>query len=127
MIRRLSLACALALLAASAASAQGMRANPDTNKDGYISKAEHMAVGAQRFKRMDANSDGVIDGAEQARVAQFMGGTNPLKPADLNKDGKVTRAEFDTAMNLQFVRADTDKDNRLSKAELDAMRPKRGK
>jgi len=127
MIRRLSLACAVILVAASGAQAQGMRADPDANKDGYVSKAEHLAVSAQRFKRMDANGDGVIDAAEQARVAQFMGGNNPLKPADLNKDGKVTRAEFDTAMNVQFVRADNNKDNRLSKAELDAMRARRGK
>ncbi|MBI1405087.1 MAG: EF-hand domain-containing protein [Caulobacter sp.] len=125
MIRRLTLASALVLISASAALAQGRPPSADANNDGFVSKAEHLAASAQRFKRMDANSDGVIDKAEQDRVAAFMGGRNPLAAADANRDGKVTRDEFNAAAARRFAGADANKDGKLDAAEQAAMRPQR--
>ncbi|NBB15354.1 hypothetical protein GVN21_08295 [Caulobacter sp. SLTY] len=126
MIRRFAAACVLAVLAAGAASAQPRPPSPDTDKDGFISMAEHLAAGERGFKRMDANGNGVIDADEQAQIAKFTGGRNILAPADLNKDGKVSKEEFVKASNYRFKQADTDGDGKLNAAEQDAMRKARG-
>lgn len=125
MIRRICLASALVLVSATAALAQGRPPSADSNNDGFVTKAEHLAASAQRFKRMDANNDGVIDKAEQDHVAAFMGGRNPLTAADANKDGKVTREEFNAAGARRFTAADANKDGKLDSAEQAAMRPQR--
>jgi Ca2+-binding EF-hand superfamily protein len=105
-----------------AASAQPRPPSPDLNKDGMITLAEHDQVSQKRFARMDANGDGAIDAAEQKRVSQFLGGRNPLAPADANHDSLITRAEFKSAMAVMFARADANKDGRISSAEQQAMR-----
>jgi hypothetical protein len=47
------------------------RFNPDTDNNGSISQAEHVAMGARVFERMDANSDGrVTQDEQQARRGQ---------------------------------------------------------
>jgi len=125
MIRALSLAALASLTLAGAASAQMRPPSADSNKDGFVSAAEHLAATEDRFKRVDANKDGVIDKAEQGRVAAMMGGRNPFGPADANKDGKVTKAEFVGAAKTRFAAADRNKDGKLDKAEQEAMRPQR--
>ena len=126
MIRRFVAACALSALMAGAASAQPRPPSPDTDKDGFISRAEHLAASERGFKRMDANGNGVIDADEQAKIAKFAGGRNILGPADLDKDGKVSKEEFVKASNYRFKQADTDGDGRLNAAEQEAMRKARG-
>ncbi len=126
MIRRFAAASALFVLAAGAVSAQPRPPSPDTDKDGFISLAEHLAAGQRGFKRMDANGDGFIDADEQARIAKFTGGKNILAPADLDKDGKVSKEEFMKASEYRFKQADTDGDGKLNAAEQEAMRKARG-
>lgn len=143
-----------------------MFAKLDTNRDGFITKDELNAVQAQRekkmeqraerfdpskvFDRLDLNHDGKITTAEaQAARNQHMQG-KPGKPAkaqatafgglfaraDSNKDGVITRAEFDllgqqmkarmehAAMTRggmaarMFDTADANKDGRISLAEM---------
>ncbi|PJK02516.1 calcium-binding protein [Lysobacteraceae bacterium NML75-0749] len=80
---------------------RGMRAL-DKDADGRISRAEAEARPAffSRFARMDLNRDGFIDRADQElrrqqrRDAMFAA-------ADSDKDGKLSRAEFD---NLRAAR-----------------------
>lgn len=75
---------------------RGMRAL-DKDADGRISRAEAEARPAffSRFARMDLNRDGFIDRADQElrrqqrRDAMFAA-------ADSDKDGKLSRAEFDS-------------------------------
>ncbi|WGM39661.1 EF-hand domain-containing protein [Caulobacter sp. NIBR1757] len=123
MIRRLAVACLLLAFSASAAAAQG---HPDTNKDGYVSKAENLAAADRGFARMDADKDGVIGPAEQAKIAKMLGGRNILAPADLDKDGKVSKAEFTKASAYRFEQFDADKDGKLDKTEQAALRAARG-
>eukprot|EP01030_Chromulinospumella_sphaerica_P030431 gene30431-30962_t len=104
MIRRLAVASLL--LASSATAAAAQPPNPDANKDGFVSKAEHLAASDRGFARMDADKDGTISPAEQAKIAKMMGGKNILSPADLDKDGKVSKAEFVKATNYRFIQAD---------------------
>ena len=123
MIRRLAVACLLLAFSASTAAAQ---AQPDTNKDGYISKTEHLAAADRGFARMDADKDGVIGPVEQAKIAKMLGGRNILAPADLDKNGKVSKAEFAKASAYRFEQFDADKDGKLNKTEQAALQAARG-
>ena len=123
MIRRLAVASVLLCLGASAAAAQG---HPDANKDGFISKAENLAAGDKGFARIDQNKNGFIDPDEQARLAKYTGGKNTLAPADFDKDGKVSKAEFVKASSYRFDQFDANKDSRLDKAEQAALKKARG-
>jgi Ca2+-binding EF-hand superfamily protein len=110
-----------------AAHVQKMFARLDTNKDGFITKAEVDALQAQHadkiekrtehfdpakiFDRLDANHDGKVTRAEaeaahservaakdgQPAVAHATGAGHLFDRADANKDGVITRAEFDAA------------------------------
>jgi hypothetical protein len=124
MIRTVAAASLIALMLAGTAAAQAPsgRPSPDANGDGFISKAEHLEATAHGFKRLDANGDGVLDQAELSRIVQMMGG-NPFASADLDHDGKISRAEFDAMANLRFSEADADKDGKLSATEQQALRP----
>ncbi|MCC4587319.1 EF-hand domain-containing protein [Xanthomonas sp. NCPPB 1067] len=74
----------------------------DTDKDGRISREEAKADPkfAARFDQMDLNKDGFIDRADrelrkqQHRDAWFA-------KADTDKDGKLSKAEFDAASKLR--------------------------
>lgn len=101
-------------------------AKVDTNRDGFVTKAELDALEAQReqkleqraarfdpakiFARLDANKDGKITVAEADAARSQRSVAKGGKPAhaqatafsglfaraDANKDGAITRAEFDT-------------------------------
>ncbi|MDO9337223.1 MAG: EF-hand domain-containing protein [Caulobacter sp.] len=124
MIRRLAVASLL--LAATGAAAFAQPHNPDINNDGFISRAENLAAMDRGFARMDADKDGAIGPAEQAKIAKMMGGRNILAPADLDKDGKVSKAELVKASNYRFDQADANRDGRLDKAEQATLRANRG-
>jgi Ca2+-binding EF-hand superfamily protein len=147
------------------ARATKMFARFDSNHDGFITKAEIDALHAQRaqkaeqraqrfdpskiFDRLDLNHDGRITvaeaQAERSQRLQAKGGehapahgggfTGLFARADSNKDGAVTRAEFETMgeqlrTRMQhasmarrggsrlFETADSNKDGRISQAEL---------
>ncbi|HEX5237926.1 MAG TPA: EF-hand domain-containing protein [Sphingomicrobium sp.] len=133
----------------------------DTNHDGYITEAEVQAVDAARaqkrqaraqnfdpskiFDRLDRDHDGKITVAEAAARRGHRGGvvqsqatgfTGMFARADTNKDGVITRAEFEsTGEQLRtrmqhlavarrgasglFANADANKDGRISEAELE--------
>jgi hypothetical protein len=46
-----------------------------------------------------------------------------LELFDANKDGKVTRAEFDRGSDYQFFRLDRNQDGIVTKEELNAAKP----
>lgn len=146
-----------------------MFARLDANHDGFITQTEIDALQAQRaqrmeqraakfdpskmFDRLDLNHDGQITVAEaeaaRAQRAEAKGG-KPAKAnatafgglfarADTNKDGVISKAEFDTmgqqmkarmekaGMNRghmggrMFETADTNKDGKVSLAEMQAV------
>lgn len=111
----------------------------DTNGDGMISKAEHRAMVEMRFARMDADKDGTIEAGEgrkkgwgkrgEGRDGKRMGmrggrGGGMMMMADANKDGVITRAEFDAQSAKHFAKLDTNSDGRIDAAEMTAQREK---
>ncbi|MBX3594194.1 hypothetical protein [Sphingomonas sp.] len=120
-----------------------MMARVDTNGDGLISREENRAAAIARFERMDADKDGKIEAGERRgpgmgkrdgkpgdRMARRgpggPGGRGPgmLMMADTNKDGVVTRAEFDAMSAAHFAQLDTNKDGKIDAAEMKAMHEK---
>jgi hypothetical protein len=98
----------LAALLATPALAQrgGERPNPDANGDGIVTRAEVDADVAKRFARMDVNKDGKVDKADREAAMAARGGEG-------GGDGK--RKERRGPM-----RADADGDGAVTLAEMRA-------
>lgn len=112
----------------------------DTNKDGFMDRAEIEAAETKvmsarkatalrqresAFRTMDSNKDGSLTLQEYnaALVAAPIGKPNAtpvLTRLDTNKDGKVSLAENRAPSMAQFDRADTNKDGVLSADERKA-------
>jgi Ca2+-binding EF-hand superfamily protein len=142
---------------------QGQRQGPferlDTNNDGVITRDEVRALRTATFSRFDTNRDGFLaqdemaagmaamrqagrpeEGRPEGRPEGGHGGGPHLASADTNRDGAVSRAEFDAAIAANqarrnadaqgnrdrlFMALDTNRDGTLSSAEI-AAAPARG-
>lgn len=107
---------------------------------GPITKEAYDARTRSRFARIDANGDGIIEGDEaksmierrmERRSRRWRGGPRRfvkrvMRRFDVDKDGKVTRAEFDTRIEEFFARADLDGDGQITDADLPPMLRDRG-
>ena len=144
----LILACGLVLAAVPSAFAEshpgkhtpeGMFKAADTNSDGKVSRAEHVAGGKKMFAETDANSDGTVTLVEMtaahAKMKTEMApkSDRPLKadkvaleeksPAamikmhDKDGDGQLSAAEQVAGCDAMFTKMDTNNDNSLSKDE----------
>ena len=73
-------------------------ASLDKDGDRRVSKAEAAAEPgfAERFARLDANSDGFVDRADRELAARQRKDAW-FKAADSNQDGSLSKAEFDAA------------------------------
>jgi Ca2+-binding EF-hand superfamily protein len=130
----------------------GQRPSPferlDRNDDGVITREEVTAARTASFTNLDTDRDGFIsreemerqqtgyrsqDGRMVHRSAPYRGGGINLQRADANRDGTITRAEFDAAFedspmhNPAFVSLlrtsafeaiDTNRDGTISSAEI---------
>jgi Ca2+-binding EF-hand superfamily protein len=132
MMKNMILAVA-ALLAAPAAFAQsqgeGMKllANADANRDGVVTRDEYARARAANFARMDRNKDGAVSKSDFKRLARFKPNAASRLDAliaamDVNKDGKATRAELETAPMPLFDRADANGDGRIDANEMAAAK-----
>ena len=88
----LTLGAALIAGPVLAAPGPGGKADPGAT----VTRAEAQANAAARFAKMDANGDGKIDASdrEARRVAMR---TKAFEGLDANKDGNVSKAEWDQA------------------------------
>lgn len=116
-----------------------MMARIDTNGDGMISKAENRAMVEARFARMDADKDGMVEAGEGRKgwgkrgegrggKAKGMrggrGGGAGMMMADTNKDGAISKAEFDAMSAQRFAKLDTNSDGKIDATEMQAQRDK---
>ena len=114
----------------------------DTNGDGQITQAErdaqHKARADERFKALDADGNGQLSRAEfdaaHEKRAEKMGERGEGKRRhrggrggmggmmDANKDGTVTKAEFQSRALAMFDGADANKDGQVTQQEREAAR-----
>ncbi len=125
-ITGISTCAALALLAGCASTDSFARL--DTNRDGAGSRAEFDTFMKQEiFSRVDANSDGKVVLSEWQAVNPKVDQAR-FRKADTNRDGFITRAEADAALEREgtldkiFAKIDTNGDGSLSRGELRAFR-----
>lgn len=89
----------------------------DRDKDGAVSKAEYLAPPIATHKEFDTNKDGFVDEAEIVahlqEPAQFRT-KRLLKRIDGNRDGKVTREEFEQGPRETFANRDINSDGKLN-------------
>lgn len=109
----------------------------DTNTDGYIDRAEVDAAQAERFAKADTNGDGALSAEEmhaaraehrEGRKGKRRGGHGraDFDTLDADKDGSITRAEWDAAKSARMDRRqarmmdrlDTNKDGLIQQSEL---------
>lgn len=148
------------------APAQGQRPSPferaDSNSDGVITREEVRVARTGAFARLDANRDGFLVREEMPRI--FSEGRSDGQPigrrsaskskdgrvvsrdrinltdADANRDGTITRTEFDAAYvqeqsayaadraaasTSMFIFLDTDKNGSISRDEVIASNGRR--
>ena len=96
----------------------------DANHDGTITRAEFDAARAARFAQMDADHNGSLSPSE---MPHWGGGAQPAAGGDAqhvrgdaNRDGTVSRAEWDAESARMFSRLDTDNNGSITHAELQA-------
>ena len=99
----------------------------DTDKDGTVTLAEVVAIADGEFAKIDTNKDGVVDKTE---IETWIGRRAPAEAAahflavhDLDGDGKVTKAEFETPMKKRFALFDRNDDGKVTKAEAELAIP----
>lgn len=98
----------------------------DSDRSGGLSAAEFAARRGNR-QRGDGLRAGGDDGQHMAgrrhgRPGPGMSGRGLGKAADTDGNGAISRAEFDTAVELRFATADADKDGSVSREERRAAR-----
>jgi Ca2+-binding EF-hand superfamily protein len=106
---------ALGVLVASGVQAVVPRASADKidkNKDGKISVTEYVDAMSPGFEKKDKNKDGVLTPDEFPQK-------NLFRLGDVDKDGKLTREQYQRAYRMQFKRAhDKNGDGYISGDEI---------
>jgi len=100
-------------------------AQADRNRDGSVSRAEFIATRAGQFDRIDTNGDGGLSAAELAALAPGQAERMAIRLGfgqfDTNRDGRLSRTEFDAGPTPAFDRIDADRDGVASARELEAF------
>lgn len=97
----------------------------DTDKDGKLSQAEFTAgfpnAPAERFARLDQNSDGFVDRSDRAALQGAAGDKKKAEGGKKKADGAA--ADAVPYVKGLIAKHDADKDGKLTKAELEAAKP----
>jgi Ca2+-binding EF-hand superfamily protein len=100
----------------------------DTDRDGYVARAEFIAALHQRFDGMDSDRNGRLSKSELRGFAfkqmtapssdPLFGGSRPAKPPFEAKHAMDFETFSRDLMRLRFDSLDRDRDGRLSIAEV---------
>jgi Ca2+-binding EF-hand superfamily protein len=109
---------------------EAMFKSMDTDGDGKISAAEHVAAAKKMFELMDANKDGKVTAEEMTAAHEKMTGkkagpgemssAEKIKVIDTDGDGALSADEHAAGSKMMFEKMDTNKDGFLTKAEMTA-------
>lgn len=89
----------------------------DSDRNGGISQAEYLSPRLAEFKELDANADSTVDPAEigaqllepsEFRTKRF------IKRIDANRDGKISREEFEQGPRALFAGRDVNSDGKIN-------------
>ena len=140
----LSVAVALAL-SSTAVFAQAQQAAPDrvkprmqldANKDGVIDRAEAAKSPrlAERFDQLDTNKDGKLSADERQQMGRkdrrgaTGDGHGQMMALDVDKDGRISRAEAQAGKGMlagRFDQMDVNKDGYIDQADRQARQAQR--
>lgn len=102
----------------------------DADKNGAINEAEFVAAHEARMEKREDRREmrgerkgGGHKGHRMGGRGGMGGGMKMLALADANGDKSVTKAEFRTAAEARFAKADTNNDGTISAEERKAQRP----
>jgi Ca2+-binding EF-hand superfamily protein len=93
----------------------------DADKNGKITAAEMTPKAGKRFDRFDADKSGDVTPAEieaVLRAALEKQRDRILAALDADKNGTISRTEYDATVDKLVADADADKDGSLSMAEV---------
>ncbi len=120
-------AAVIAQSAATAPATGKARVQVDSNRDGFIDRAEaaKMPRLAERFDQLDRNKDGRLGADERPQRGMHQRGGHGqwMQRADADKDGRISRAE---ALALQatagdrFDKMDFNKDGFVDRSDMQA-------
>jgi Ca2+-binding EF-hand superfamily protein len=94
------------------------------NADGKVTRVEFLAVRGLCFVRYDSNEDSILTQAEMRRrlpdrLAEGLGAA--LARMDRDRDGEISRGEFDQESDRLFQFLDTNRDGVIAGMELTAL------
>jgi Ca2+-binding EF-hand superfamily protein len=93
----------------------------DNDNDGKISKKEYINAVTKNFNTLDKNMDGVLT-REELKAVGKINYRKLVKEEDINKDGKVSKEEFDKASEKRFNIIDKNNDGFIDRQEWNAAK-----
>jgi Ca2+-binding EF-hand superfamily protein len=102
----------------------------DTDHDGRITRAEFITARRAMFDRLDRNHDGVVSKDDFGRLRRFRPKAADqidafINTVDTDHDGRVTRAELDSAPTTAFDLMDRNHDGAIDQAERSTVAARR--
>ncbi len=97
----------------------------DTNSDGVVTTAEFEAGLLTRWTNSDADKDGKVT-ADEFKAQFKQHAQERFTKLDANNDGVLERSEVAKMPDAIFTKIDADKSGTLSQAEMQNAHPKRG-
>ena len=96
----------------------------DSNRDGIVTCEEWKQYAAELYNGADGNGDGVVDRTEYVKIINTdrMFQTVEFGYYDVDKDGKLTRAEFVERPNRAFVLLDKNNECKLIASQVAGAR-----
>lgn len=106
----------------------------DTNSDGRITSSEHEASSMEKFNKADANRDSMlskgelvgfmVDEKEKSGKKAEKKSSKKMDKFDSNKDGQLTRDEYQSGSRDFFSKMDSNTDGALTKDEMEKSKGK---